>query len=106
MYFRYAEQANQDRTFVFKSFSSFEGVNLPEMNKSGKGKWVANGNLITFSSNKKGDFDAEYTLDFNTSTARFVTKNPRDKTNQIVKTRLVFLESGIFWMERLAVYKI
>jgi hypothetical protein len=45
-------------------------------------------------------------LDFNNSIARFITKNPRDKTDQIVKTRLTFVESGIFWMERLDIFKI
>jgi hypothetical protein len=97
---------NQDGSFLFHSYSNFGGVNPPEVNKSGKGKWAAKGNLITFSSNKQEDFDEKYTLDFNNSIARFITKNPRDKTDQIVKTRLTFVESGIFWMERLDIFKI
>lgn len=97
---------NQDGTFVFHSYSNFGGVNPPKVNKSGKGKWTEKGNLITFSSNKQEDFDEKYTLDFNNSIARFITKNPRDKTDQIIKTRLTFVESGIFWMERLDVFKI
>lgn len=97
---------NQDGTFLFHSYSNTNGGVPPEVNKYGKGKWTAKDNLITFSSNKKEDFDTKYTLDFNKSTARFITKNPRDKTDQIIKTRLTFLESGIFWMERLDVFKI
>jgi hypothetical protein len=30
------------------------------------------------------------TLDFSNSKARFITKSPRDKTDQIIKTRLQF----------------
>lgn len=52
------------------------------------------------------DFNEKYTLDFNNSKAKFVTKNPRNKTDQIVKTKLTFVESGIFWMQRLDVFKI
>lgn len=62
--------------------------------------------MITFSSNKSEDFDEKYTLDFNKSTARFITKNPRDKSDKIVKTKLQFLESGIFWMERIDIFKV
>lgn len=97
---------NQDGTFVFHSYSNIKGGVPPEANKYGKGKWTSKDNLITFSANKQEDFDEKYTLDFNKSIARFVTKNPRDKSDKIVKTRLTFLESGIFWMERLDVFKI
>ena len=97
---------NQDGTFVFHSYSKLQGGVPPEVNKYGKGKWTSKDNLITFSTNKQEDFDSKYTLDFNNSTARFKTKNPRDKSDQIVKTRLTFLESGISWMERLDVFKI
>lgn len=47
------------------------------------------------------NFDEKYTLDFNNSTARFITKNLRDKSDKIVKTKLQFLESRIAWMERI-----
>jgi hypothetical protein len=97
---------NQDGTFVFHSYSNIKGGVPPEANKYGKGKWTSKDNLISFSANKQEDFDEKYTLDFNKSIARFVTKNPRDKSDKIVKTRLTFLESGIFWMERLDVFKI
>ncbi|WKL48076.1 hypothetical protein Q1W71_24390 [Flavobacterium pectinovorum] len=97
---------NQDGTFVFHSYTKIQGGIPPEVNKYAKGKWTAKDNLITFSSNKKEDFDEKYTLDFNKSIARFVTKNPRDKSDKIVKTRLTFLESGISWLQRLDIFKI
>jgi hypothetical protein len=97
---------NQDGTFVFHSYTKMQGGTPPEVKKYGKGKWSAKDNLITFTSDKKEDFDEKYTLDFNNSKARFVTKNPRDKTDQVVKTRLLFLESAIFWMQRIDLFKV
>lgn len=96
---------NQDGTFVFHSYSKIQGGTPPEVNKYGKGKWTSKDNVITFTSNKKEDFDDKYTLDFNNSKARFVTKNPKDKTDQVIKTKLTFLESGIFWMKKLDIFK-
>lgn len=97
---------NQDGTFVFHSYTKMQGGIPPEVNKFGKGKWTSKDNMITFSSSKNEDFNEKYTLDFNHSTARFITKNPRDKSDKIVKTRLQFLESDIFWMSRIDVFKI
>lgn len=97
---------NQDGTFVFHSYSKLQGGTPPEVNQYGKGKWSTKDNLITFSSDKKEDFDEKYTLDFNNSKARFVTKNPRDKSDKIVKTKLQFLESGIHWMQKIDIFKV
>ena len=96
---------NQDGTFVFHSYSKMQGGRPPEVNKYGKGKWSAKDNMITFSTNKQEDFDEKYTLDFNNSAARFVTKNPRDKSDKIVKTRLAFVASEIPSMQRIDVFK-
>lgn len=97
---------NQDGTFLFHSYSKIQGGNPPEVNKYGKGKWSSKDNVITFSSNKNEDFNDKYTLDFNNSKARFVTKNPKNKTDQVIKTKLTFLESGIFWMQKLDIFKV
>lgn len=97
---------NQDGTFVFHSYTKLQGGIPPEVNKYGKGKWSSKDNLITFSSNKKEDFDEKYTLDFSNSIARFITKNPRDKSDKIVKTKLTLLESEISWLQRLDFFKI
>lgn len=97
---------NPDGTFLFHSYSKIQGGNSTEDNKYGKGKWSAKDNLITFSANKKEDFDSKYTLDFNNSTARFIAKNPRDKSDKVVKTKLQFLESEIFWMKSIDVFKV
>lgn len=97
---------NPDGTFVFHSYSKLQDGNPTEDNKYGKGKWSAKDNLITFSANKKEDLDSKYTLDFNNSTARFITKNSRDKSDKVVKTKLQFLKSEIFWMKSIDVFKL
>ncbi|CAD0006398.1 hypothetical protein [Flavobacterium salmonis] len=104
--FEYKLTLNQDGTFVFHYYSNIKQGIPPEVNKYGKGKWSAKDNLVTFFSNKQEDFDAKYTLDFNNSTARFVTKNPRDKSDKIVQTKLTFLESEISWMRRIDIFKL
>lgn len=96
---------NPDGTFEFHSYSYLQGGTPQESNKYGKGKWSEKNNLITFSVDKKTDLDQKYTLDFTNSTARFIAKNPRDKSDKIVKTKLQFLESEIFWMRRIDIFK-
>ncbi|MFD2938766.1 copper resistance protein NlpE N-terminal domain-containing protein [Flavobacterium notoginsengisoli] len=97
---------NQDGTFLFHSYSKLQGGTPPEVNKYGKGKWTAKDNVVTFSADKKEDLDEKYTLDFSNSTARFVTKNPRDKSDKIVQTKLQFLGSEISWLKRIDIFKI
>ena len=97
---------HQDGTFLFHSYSKIKNGFPPEVNKYGKGKWTAKDNVITFSSNKQEDFDEKYTLDFKNSKARFVTKNPRDKSGRIINTKLTFVESEIPWIQRLDFFKI
>ena len=103
--FDYKLTLNQDGTFVFHYYSKIKNGIPTEINKYGKGKWTAKDNVITFSSNKQEDFDEKYTLDFNNSKARFVTKNARDKSDRIIKTKLTFVKSEIPWMQRLDVFK-
>lgn len=103
--FDYKLTLHQDGTFLFHYYSKIKHGTPPEVNSYGKGKWSIKDNLITFS-NQKEDFDKKYTLVLNNSKARFITKNPRDKTDQIVQTNLVFLESEIFWLKNIVVFKI
>ncbi|MEO7977714.1 hypothetical protein [Flavobacterium sp.] len=97
---------NPDGTFLFHSYSKIQGGIPPEVNKYGKGKWSSIDNLITFSANKEGDFDEQYTLDFNKTTARFTTKSSRDKSDRTIKTKLTFFDTKIFWLEKLNVFKV
>lgn len=104
--FDYKLTLYQDGTFTFDDYS-FIKLGVPqEKTMYGKGNWTIDKNVITFLSDKATDFDEKYTLDFSGSKARFITKSPRDKTDRIVKTRLQFLESEIFWMARAELLKL
>jgi hypothetical protein len=96
----------QDGTFFFHYYSKIKQGIPPEKNKYGKGKWTIKDNMVSFFSDKQNDLDEKHTLDFNNSKARFVTKSPRDKTDQVIKTKLSFLESEIPWMKRIDLLKI
>lgn len=102
----YQLHLSQDGTFTFHYYSNIKNGIPPEVNKYGKGKWAIENNVISFISDKQQDIDNKYTLDFTNSKARFITKSPRDKTDQIVKTRLQFLKSDIFWMKKIEVFKV
>ncbi|MFY8181358.1 MAG: hypothetical protein ACOVLG_06245 [Flavobacterium sp.] len=104
--FEYELTLNQDGTFSFHYYSNIKQGIPPEVNKYGKGNWTIKNNVITFFSDKQKDFDEKYTLDFTNTKARFVTKSPRDKSEEIIKTQLKFLESEIFWMRRIDIDKI
>ena len=104
---------NKDGTFLFHFYRKSE-LSIPnEEHKYGKGKWTieikrnfsTNTFIVVFSADSVKDINGKYTLDFNGSKARFVSKSERDVTDKVVQTRLQFFESDIFWIERLAIYK-
>jgi hypothetical protein len=97
---------NQDGTFFFHYYKYIKNGFPPEENKYGKGKWIEENKVISFFSDKQKDLDEKYTLYFTNTKARFIIKSPRDKTDKIVKTRLQFLESDIFWISRINMLKI
>ena len=96
---------SEDGTFLFHYYSNVKFEIPNEKNMYGKGKWTIKNNLISFIANKEKDLDEKYTLNFNNSKARFIIKSQRNKTNQIIKTRIKFLESDIFWMKGTEIFK-
>ena len=96
---------NSDGTFQFHSYTNHEKGNPPIVNQYGKGNWIADGKVFSFFTDKNLDLDDNNTLDFNHTKARFITKSARDKTDQIVETRLKFFESKIFWIKGLEIFK-
>jgi hypothetical protein len=97
---------NEDGTFFFQHHSNVKFDVPSEKNIYGIGTWTMENNVISFFSDKQNDLDKKNTLDFTNSKARFITKSPKNKTNQIIKTRVKFLESDIFWMKRTELFKI
>jgi len=104
--FEYQLTLSQDGTFFFHYYSKIKQGAPPEVNQYGKGKWTEENNVISFFTDKQKDIDEKNILDFSNSKARFITKSPKDKTDQIIKTRLQFLKSEIFWMARIEIFKI
>lgn len=78
----------------------------PNTDHYGKGTWTVKDNVVSFFSDKQKDIDEKYTMNLTNTVARFITKSPRDKSDKEVKTKLQFLESDIFWIERIWVFKI
>lgn len=97
---------NENGTFFFQHHSNVKFEIPSEKNIYGKGTWTIENNVISFFSDKQKDIDEKNTLDFTNSKARFITKSPKNKTDQIIKTRLQFLKSDIFWMKRTELFKI
>jgi len=103
--FEYKLTLSLDGTFYFHYHSIIKQGIPPEKNKYGKGKWTVDKNVVSFFSDKENDLNEKYTLDFTNSKARFITKSPRDITDQIIKTRLQFLKSEIPWMRTINLLK-
>lgn len=104
--FEYQLTLSQDGTFFFHYYSKMKQGTPTETNKYGKGKWTIEKDVISFFSDKQKDINEKNILDFTNSKARFITKSPRDKTDQIIKTRLQFLKSEIFWIAKIEMFKI
>ena len=104
--FEYKLSLSQGGTFFFHYYSNIKQGIPPEINKYGKGRWTVENNVVSFFADKQNDLDEKHTLDFTDSKARFITKSPRDQTDQIVKTRLKFLKSEISWMRTIEMLKI
>lgn len=97
---------NENGTFFFQYYSNLKFEIPSEKTIYGKGTWVMKNNVISFFSDREKDIDEKNTLDFTNSKARFITKSLKNKTNQIIKTRLQFLKSELFWMAKKEIFKI
>lgn len=101
---------NADGTFQFHSYEKIE-LGGPDKSRTGernqyaKGTWTLDKKVVTFSASST-DFDELFTLDFNNSKARFISKSPRDKSDRVIETALRFYESGMDWIQSLTIFKI
>ncbi|MGY3794528.1 hypothetical protein [uncultured Aquimarina sp.] len=101
----YKLSLKEDGTFFFHSYSNNSQGIPNEVNIYGKGTWKIEKNVVHFFADKKKDINEKYSLDFNNSKARFISKSPRDKTDRVIKTCLQFFNSKIFWIKRLRIFK-
>ena len=101
----YTLTLNADGTFQFHSYDKIERSIPPERNNYAKGTWVLDKRVVSFSTSPS-DFDEKFTLDFNHSKARFISKHPRDKSDKVVESALRFYESQIDWIQSLYILRI
>ena len=97
---------HEDGTFLYhflRDLSAISKANTEE-NFYGKGTWDLDGKSVIFYSNE-GDLNGQYTVNLKNSKARYITKSPRDKSDKIVKTALLFYESETFHVKGLELYK-
>ncbi len=105
-YISYQLVLNSDGTFSFKSYSNHSQKLNPEEYLYGKGKWKSDNTIISFLTDKQKDFDEKHTLDFDKTKARFISKSPRDKSDRIIKTALKFVDSQLFWVKGMDLFKV
>lgn len=92
----YKLSLKENGTFFFHSYSNNSQGIPNEINTYGKGTWKIEKNIVHFFTDKENDINEEYSLDFNNSKARFISKSPRDKTDRVIETCLQFFKSKIF----------
>ena len=97
---------NEDGAFLYHFFRDISAVSKSsnEVNFYGKGTWVLDGKLFKFRCNDD-DLSGQYTVNLNNSKARYITKSPRDKSDKVVKTALLFFESETTHIKGLELYK-
>jgi len=78
---------NADGSFDFHEYENIKKRLIPEGNNYGKGTWSIDKNLIYFTTTQS-DFAEKYTLNFNNTKARFITKSPRDTSDREIKTAI------------------
>ncbi len=96
---------NPNGTFEFYEYDNHEKGIPRERNKYSKGTWKVDKNIIIFTTSKS-DFDEKYTLNFNNTKARFITKSPRDTSGRDIKTSIQFYDSDIFWITGRTLFKV
>ncbi len=95
---------NADGTFEYYNYRYVENGIPKDTHKYGKGVWKIDKKIIVFST-EASDLDDKFTLDFNGTKARFISKSPRDKSDRVIETSIRFYESEIFWIKGMTVVK-
>lgn len=105
---------NPDGTFFYhflRDLSAVSKVNQEE-NMVCKGTWIVEGKQVIFDSeeteviveHKTGQ--TSHIFNFKGTKARYITKSPRDASDRIVKTALLFYESKMSTIKGLKLFKI
>ncbi len=85
-----------DGTFLYHFLRDLSAISKPnkEENFYGKGTWIFEGKTVILFSKVGDNVNGQYTVNLNNSKARYITKSPRDTSDKVVKTALLFYESS------------
>ncbi|HEX9825771.1 MAG TPA: hypothetical protein VGA80_04170 [Flavobacteriaceae bacterium] len=86
---------DEDGTFLYHFLRDISAVSKPniEENYYGKGTWTLEGKSVILFSNETDNLNGQYTVNLNNSKARYITKSPRNTSDKVIKTALLFYES-------------
>ena len=101
---QYTLELTADGRFSFHQFEDHQCDSCEVKNKYAKGRWVADDLAIIFYTDRE-DLDEKFTLDFTNSGARYLTKSARDRSDRVVRTRLQFFKSDIFYLKGVEFFK-
>lgn len=93
-----------DGTFEYYNYRYVEKGVPKETYLYGKGLWKIDKKIIVFSS-ESSDLDEKFTLDFNGTKARFISKSSRDKSDRVIETSIRIFESDIPWITGMTLIK-
>lgn len=99
---------DEDGTFLYHFFRDISAISKPntEENYYGEGTWTVEEKIVTLFSNETDNLEGQYTVNLNNSKARYITKSPRDKSDKVIKTALLFYESETYHIKGLELFKI
>lgn len=97
---------NPDGTFLYHFYRNINCAICTDENFFGKGTWIAEKNIISFTSDEKVDIDETHTMNFKNTKARINRKSPRDISNKNMRESIIFYSSELFTIKGLELFKI
>ena len=94
-----------DGTFTFSYYSKLKNRIPVEEQKVGKGTWVLEKNVITFTNATSHSDTSQNLLDFSETKARWIAPSPRNTSATVKPQQLMFLSSKVNWLPRLLLEK-
>lgn len=104
-YISYHLNLEPDGRFIFKFYRKNYCDSCVEENQYGRGSWVYKNKKLELLAEAELDVNDDFILDLNGSKAHYISRSPRDKSSKVVKTRLKFYMSTIFWVKDMELIK-
>jgi hypothetical protein len=91
-----------DGGFLFHSYRKLVCDSCVEENRYGKGKWISEKRIVSFLQEQVETNE----INLNQAKARLESKSPRDISNRIVETKLLFYDADTPWLKGVKLIKI